>query len=32
MNIDATLVMDPWNLLLKSMFNIPSLSYSLLGR
>jgi hypothetical protein len=30
--IGATLVMDLWNLFLKRAFNIPSLSYCLLGR
>ena len=30
--IGATLVMDLWNLFLKRTFNIPSLSYCLLGR
>jgi Protein of unknown function (DUF2938) len=30
--LGATLVMDLWNLFLKRTFNIPSLSYCLLGR
>jgi hypothetical protein len=30
--VGATLVMDLWNLFLKSTFSIPSLSYCLLGR
>ena len=30
--IGATLIMDLWNLFLKRMFGIPSLSYCLLGR
>ena len=30
--IGATLLMDLWNLFLKSRFNIPSLSYCVLGR
>ena len=30
--IGATLLMDLWNLFLKSAFNIPSLNYCLLGR
>ena len=30
--IGATLLMDLWNLLLKRKFNIPSLSYCVLGR
>ena len=32
MGIGATLVMDLWNLFLKRAFDIPSLSYGLLGR
>jgi len=32
MGIGATLVMDLWNLFLKRAFDIPSLSYCLLGR
>ena len=30
--VGATLVMDLWNLFLKRMFSVPSLSYCLLGR